>query len=131
MTPAQVATAFAHDALLQAVLVIIALDILLGVAASVKKGAFRLSWLAGFAKDDLLGKVFPWFLIYAVSKYAPSVAVLGIDLSAIEKLVWAAVVAALAGSMLSSLKDLGLPIPDIGALPNLLGGESDEPPASP
>lgn len=128
MTTEQIVNSFAHDGYLQAVLVIIALDVLLGVAASLKKGEFKFSWLAAFARDDLLAKVFPWFLIYAASKWAPNVAVLGIDLTSIEKIVFALVTAALAGSLLSSLKDLGLPVPEPSALPKLLTGERQPPP---
>ena len=123
MSISQVINSFAHDGLLQAVLVLIALDVLLGIAASVKNKDFKFSYLAAFGRDDLLGKVVPWFAIYALSQYAPSTAVLGIDLSSIQNVVGAAVVVALSGSLLSSLKDLGLPIPAPPVLPNLLGGE--------
>ena len=53
---------------------------------------------------------------------------LGIDLPSIEKVVFAAVATALAGSLLASLKDLGLPLPDISKLPSLLKGEREPPP---
>ena len=124
----QVVSDFAHDGYFQAVLVLIAVDLILGIAASLKTKQFKFSWIAMFAQDDLLGKVFPWFIIYAAAKYAPNVAVLGIDLDAIEKVVFAAVAVALGGSLLSSLKDLGLPVPRPSALPNLLGGEREPPP---
>jgi hypothetical protein len=128
MTISQVINSFAHDGYLQAVLVMIALDVLLGVIASVKTGQFKFSWLAGFGKDDLLGKVLPWFLIYTAAKYAPDVAVLGIDLSSMEKVVFALVVAALGGSMLASLKDLGVPLPTPPQIPRAFGGEREPPP---
>ena len=127
----QVVSSFAHDGYLQAVLIMVALDLLLGIIASIKTRQFKFSWVAGFAQDDLLGKVFPWFLIYAASKYAPNVSVLGIDMTAIEKIVFAAVATALAGSMLSSLKDLGLPLPAPSALPKMFGGEKEPPPPPP
>lgn len=101
--------AFATDPLLRAVLALIALDLVLGVAAAVKAGAFRLAYLAQFAKDDLLGKVFPWFVIYAAARLGPSVSLLGVDLDAVQKAVFALVVAALAGSLASSLASLGFP----------------------
>lgn len=128
MSIAEVASSFAHDGYFQAVLVLIALDLLLGIIASVKTGEFKFSWIAHFAQDDIVGKVFPWFLIFAASKYAPNVAVLGIDLTSIEKVVFAAVAAALGGSLLSSLKDLGLPLPAPSALPKMFGGEREPPP---
>jgi hypothetical protein len=104
--------AFFDDTLLHAVLVLIAIDIVLGVAAAVKTSDFAFSKVAMFARDDLLGKVVPWFVIYAAAKYAPSVDVLGIDLDAIQKGVWALVVVALVGSLVASLADLGLAIPN-------------------
>lgn len=123
-----IVNSFAHDGYFQAVLVMIALDVILGVAAALKSGTFRLSWLANFGKDDLLGKVFPWFVIYAAAKYAPNVAVLGIDLSAIEKVVFAAVAVALGGSLISSLKNLGLPVPSPqGKLSKVFGNEEAPP----
>lgn len=128
MTLSQILNSFAHDNAFQAVLVLIALDVLLGTAAALKTGTFKLSWFAAFGRDDLLGKVFPWFIVYSASKYAPNVAVLGIDLTAIEKVVFVAAAAALGGSLLSSLKDLGLPLPEIKKLPSLLKGEREPPP---
>jgi len=57
--------AFFEDARVQTLLVLIALDIALGVVASVKAGNFRLSFVADFARNDLLGKVVPFAFIYA------------------------------------------------------------------
>jgi len=128
MSIAEVVNSFAHDGYLQAVLVMIAVDLLLGVVASLKTHEFKFSWIAKFANDDLLGKVFPWFIVYAAAKYAPNVAVLGIDLSSIEKVVFGLVAVALGGSMLSSLKDLGVPLPAPAKLPQVFGGERKPPP---
>lgn len=128
MTFGGIVNSFAHDGYFQAVLVLIALDVIIGIAASVKTKEFKFSWLAGFAQDDLLGKVFPWFVIYAAAKYAPNVAVLGIDLSAIEKVVFAAVAGALGGSLLASLADLGLKVPAPSMLPKVFAGEREPPP---
>lgn len=128
MTFNRVATEFAHDGYFQAVMVVIVVDVLLGIAAALKRREFKFSWLSAFARDDLLGKVFPWFIIYTAAKYAPNVAVVGIDLTSIEKVVWGAVVVALGGSLLSSLKDLGVPIPEPNAIPKMWGGEREPPP---
>lgn len=111
MSVPDVVHAFASDATFQAVLVLIVLDIVLGVAAAAKLGQFGLEKVALFARDDLLGKVVPWFAIYSAWKFAPNVDVLGVDLEVIEKGVFVFVVAALVGSLLSSLADLGLKIP--------------------
>lgn len=107
--------AFANDETFKAILVLIALDLVLGVAASVKNPAQRFSFakLGKFAQDDLLGKVFPWFVVYAAWKYAPGTDVLGLDLEQIQQGVFVLCTAALAGSMLSSLADLGVPLPNL------------------
>lgn len=128
MSISDVINSFVHDGLFQAVLVLISLDVLLGILAALKRGDFKFSWLAGFGKDDLLGKVVPWFVIYTAAKYAPNVAVLGIDLDAFQKVVFGFVAAALGGSLISSLKDLGLPLPEPPRLRNLFGGERQPPP---
>jgi len=102
--------AFFEDARVQTLLVLIALDIGLGVIAALKVGNFRLSFIADFARNDLLGKVAPFALIYAGYVYAKNVDILipGVDLEVVMNGVWAIVLAALVGSLLGSLKDLGL-----------------------
>ena len=102
--------AFFEDARVQTLLVLIALDIGLGVIAALKVGNFRLSFIADFARNDLLGKVAPFGLIYAGYKYAGSVDLVipGVDLEVVMNGVWVIVLAALVGSLLGSLKDLGL-----------------------
>lgn len=102
--------AFFEDARVQTLLVLIALDIALGVVVSVKMGNFRLSFIADFARNDLLGKVVPFAFIYAAYKYAGSVDLVipGVDMEVIMDGVWALVLAALVGSLLGSLKQLGL-----------------------
>lgn len=118
--------AFTNDELFKAVIVLVALDLVLGVAAAVKNPVQRFSFakLANFATDDLLGKVFPWFVCYAAWKYAPNVDVLGIDLELVQKGVFAAVVVALVGSLVSSLSDLGINLPNV-----LSRGEFSQPDA--
>lgn len=104
--------AFVNDATLQAVLVLIALDLVLGVVAAVKTSEFSFAKLAGFARDDVLGKVVPWFVLYAAAFFAPAVDVLGVDLDTVQKGVFALVVVALVGSLMSSLADLGFQLPN-------------------
>ena len=117
---------FANDKQLQAVLVLIVLDVVLGVVAAVKVGTFAFSKVAAFLKDDVLGKVVPWFAIFAAAKFAPSVDVLGIDLNQIQTVFWAAVVVALVASLASSAADLGV------NLPRAVGtGENEGPPPTP
>lgn len=101
---------FAHDDLLKAVLVLIVLDVLIGVIAAIvdKEQRFRFDRLGDFLLDDVLGKVFPWFILYAAAKVAPKVDVLGVDLDAIQKAAWGIVVVVLVASLVQSLGQLGL-----------------------
>ncbi len=107
----EVVRQFAHDKQLQAVLVLIVLDIVLGVVASVKLGTFAFSKVSAFLKDDVLGKVVPWFAVFAAAKFAPSVDVLGVDLNQLQTVFWAAVVVALVASLTASANDLGVGLP--------------------
>jgi len=120
--------AFFEDARVQTLLVLIALDIGLGVIAALKVGNFRLSFIADFARNDLLGKVAPFALIYAGYKYAGSVDLVipGVDLEVVMNGVWVIVLAALVGSLLGSLKDLGL-----SQLPEPLAGPDPATPVVP
>ena len=111
MTVQEVVNDFAHDKQLQAVLVLIVLDVVLGILAAVKLGQFAFSKVAAFLKDDVLGKVVPWFAIFAAAKFAPAVDVLGIDLNQVQTVFWAAVVVALVASLASSANDLGISLP--------------------
>jgi hypothetical protein len=111
-------TAFGSDTKVQAVLVLIVLDLLLGVAAAFRLGTFRLSYIADFMRNDVLGKVFPWFLLYAAGLAGPSTDVLGLSLSDIADGVFVAVAAALVGSLLGSVNDF---FPNL-TVPKALGG---------
>lgn len=102
---------FANDKQLQAVLVLIGLDIVLGIVAAVKLGRFAFSKVSAFLKDDVLGKVVPWFAVFAAAKYAPGVDILGVDLNQVQTVFWAAVVVALVASLTSSVADLGVGLP--------------------
>ncbi len=108
MTIQEVVQQFAHDKQLHAVIVLIALDLVFGVIAAVRTGQFAFSKLAAFLHDDVLGKVLPWFAVFATAKFAPSVSILGVDLNQIQTTLWAAVSVALAFSLAASLNDLGL-----------------------
>ena len=120
--------AFFEDARVQTLLVLITLDLALGVTAAVKLGNFRLSYIADFARNDLLGKVVPFAFIYAAYKYAGSVDLVipGLDMEVVMDGVWAIVLAALVGSLLGSLKQLGLQ-----ALPEEVAGPDPATPVVP
>ena len=101
---------FAHDKQLGVVIMLIVADFILGVAAAAKLGTFRLTYLSNFAKNDLLGKVLPWFLVFALDKGSHAAGIVGpIDWSQMNTAAFAVVTAAMVGSILSSVADLGLP----------------------
>ena len=112
MTLSEVAHAIVSDAMAKAILVLIVLDLALGVVASAKAGAFNFSKVAVFLRDDVLGKAAPWALLYGAWQWAPDVDVIGVDLEIVTRAAGALVVAALAGSLISSLGELGLPVPN-------------------
>lgn len=97
--------AFFKDAKFETVGILIALDIILGIAAAFKLGTFRLSYLSDFLRNDVLGKVVPWAALYIGAKLG-NTAVIGVDLGKIADAAWVAVLAALVGSLASSLYDL-------------------------
>ena len=120
--------AFFEDARVQTLLVLIALDLALGVIAAVYTKTFRLSYVADFARNDLLGKVLPFAVIYAAYLYAKNVDLVipGLDMEVVMNGVWVIVLAALVGSVLGSIKQLGL-----SALPEPVAGPDPATPVVP
>lgn len=124
--------AFFNDTRTQVVLLLIVLDLLIGVCASLfasgRAGKFGLSFLADFGRNDLVGKVLPFIIMYAGYKYAKNadIVIPGFDMEVVMDAMWVIVLAALVGSLLSSLKQLNIPI--INELPSTLAGPD---PASP
>ena len=108
MTVPSVAHLIVADAMFKAVVVLIVLDLILGVAAAVKAGEFTFARVVGFLRDDVLGKVVPWAALYFGWKFAPSTDLLGVGLEEITRGAGALMIAALAGSLTASLADLGL-----------------------
>lgn len=105
---------FAHDKQLQLVLGLIAADFLFGVLAAFKTKTFNLAYVAAFAHDDLLGKVAPWFALFALGKAAGGGVDLGvgtISFATLSDSVFVAVTGAMGASIFSSLKELGVTIP--------------------
>lgn len=107
-------SAFFQDEKFTAVAILIIADIILGVGASFynKGQTFALHYLANFARNDLLGKVFPWFILYAGAKASHDATLtLGVDMGNIADGVWVGVLAALVGSLTTSLSDFGVSLP--------------------
>jgi Bacteriophage holin family len=108
-----------HDQQLVAIFVLVALDIVLGVAAAINPrtdagGHFNFGKLSDFLRDDVLSKVLPWAALYIFSQMYTGLSVLGVDLSAIATAIWVVMLAALLNSLYGSLQDLGLPLPKVG-----------------
>lgn len=98
------------DTQLQTILLLVALDFVLGVLAAFKVGAFKLSYIANFARNDVLGKALPWAALDAGAVIAGDAHILipGFDLSNAAHAAFVIVAAALVGSILGSVKELGL-----------------------
>lgn len=99
---------FAEDPKVRALVALILLDLVLGIAAAVKAREFRLSYVSGFLKDDVLGKVVPYFALWAGLQLAGDLEIPGLDIGVIEGGAFLMISASLVGSALASLKGLGL-----------------------
>ena len=117
---------FADDPTVRLVAALILIDFVLGVAASVKAGTFRLGWLSDFLRADVLGKVVPYFAVWGAVRVSGDIEIAGYG--AIEEVVGAAVVLALSASALNSLRDLGI-LPSALSKDEIAG--SDVPPPQP
>lgn len=115
--------AFTEDPTVRLIAAAWVLDFLLGLFAAFKANVFRLSYVADTFRNDVLGKILPYYTLWA------ALHVTGIDwsvggLDVVEETAGAVVIAALVGSVLNSLRDLGL----LGDTPDALAGPD---PASP
>lgn len=101
---------FFNDVRVQVALLLVLLDLALGVLAAVKAGNFRLSYISDVLRADVLFKVLPFFLLYGAYKYASGadLVIPGLDMEVVMNGAWVIVLAAMVGSILNSLRDLGL-----------------------
>lgn len=104
--------AFFEDTRVQVAFLILILDFVLGVVAALvdKTQGFRLSFIADTLRNDVLGKMVPFFVIYGGYLYAANadLVIPGLDMEVLMNASWAVVLAAFVGSILKSLSDLGL-----------------------
>ena len=116
--------AFFEDQRVQIALLILILDFVLGVVAALVDNSqgFRLSFISDTLRTDVLGKMVPFFVLYGGYKYAAGadIVIPGLDMELLMNGAWVIVLGAFAGSILSSLKDLGLFGTD-GGPPQLTG----------
>lgn len=139
MNYGQLLHAFFEDDKVMIALILIAVDFLLGIAAAVKGKTFRLSYLADFARNDVLFKLLPYFVVYSAALVAGSkdIVIPGLDLGVVAGAVYAGLVIAWVGSIVSSLGELGLPVPGVATVSrdpaapvSAFGGENAGPPKS-
>ena len=91
---------------IQIIVILIAIDVVLGIVAAFLKKEFVLGKVGGFMKRGVLKYVLGFALIELVGLAQPS-------LSLVVSAVFILVVAALLGSILDNLAKLGLPVPKI------------------
>jgi len=102
-------TEFFNEVEVQALILLIALDFLLGVTAAIKGRYFRLAYVADFMRNDVLGKVFPFALLYGGLRWVgDAVEINGTTLGALTWGAYAVIVGAMAGSIMRSLAELKL-----------------------
>lgn len=100
---AQLLNLFISDATVKTLGVLLAVDIVVGIAASLKAKTFSFGYLHAFLIDDVLAKLVPFFAIYAAAK-----AGLSNDwFEGLRDVIFATLVAGFMASILKSLQDLG------------------------
>ena len=117
------------DMRFQAAIVLIVLDVAFGVLAALKLHTFRLSYFADFGRNDIAFKLLPWAGLYVAAKFAgdQQLVIPGVDLDSAQNAMYVAIVAAWGASLLSSFKELGIPVAR-DAPPSLAGEENAAPP---
>jgi hypothetical protein len=100
--------AFAKDSQVHIVVTLVAVDVLLGICAAIKMGKFSLSYVADFLRNDIVLKMFPWFVLYSAGKLTSTNPIPGIDFTTLAKAAFGLICAALIGSIGSSVLQLGL-----------------------
>lgn len=109
--------AFINDPTVRIIGALWVLDFLLGLFAAFKAGTFRLSYVADTFRNDVMGKILPYYTLWAALHLTGfDFSLAGLDV--LEEGAGAIVIAALAGSVLASLKELGL----LGAAPEAIAG---------
>lgn len=98
---------FADDPTVIAIAVLVALDFVLGTCAAFYTNVFRLSFFADTFRNDVLGKMIPYYALWAALHVG------GVDWSVggfdvIEETSGAVILLALIGSVTASLAALGL-----------------------
>ena len=88
----------------QWILILVAIDVVLGIVAALIKKDFRLGKLAGFMKKGVLGYVLGFAVLEMVAQALPSLVL-------IVSVAYVLILLALVGSILSNLGKMGLKLP--------------------
>jgi len=86
------------------ILILIAVDVVLGIVAALMRKDFRLGKLAGFMKRGILVYVLGFAVLEMVAQALPSLILL-------VTIAFILIILALVGSILNNLGKMGLPIP--------------------
>jgi hypothetical protein len=116
---------FAGDTKIHIALFLIAADFVLGVAAAFRVGNFRLSYVADFLRNDVLGKLLPYLAFYTLALVAGGVDIVigGLDFGVLAGAAYVALVGALTGSILNSARELGTSPPEQQKMTVALAGD--------
>lgn len=104
---------FQEDPTVVGLAVLVGLDVLLGVLSALKRGAFKFVIVADFLRADVLGKLLPYYGVWAAVHVGGDI-MLG-DFGVIEETTGALAIAAIGASVLNSIRDLGLSLPEVVA----------------
>lgn len=102
--------AFWNDGKVEVLVILVALDFVLGILAALKLGIFRLSYVADFLRKDVLFKMGAYLGLYAGAYYAgdADIVIDGLDLGVLAGSAYVVILAAMVGSILNSVRELGL-----------------------
>ena len=106
MELAQLLEHFTDDPTVIGLAVLITLDVVLGVCAALKAKTFKFVLIADFLRADVLGKLVPYYAIWAAVHLGGDVE-FG-DFGVIEETAGALAIAAVGASVLNSIRELGL-----------------------
>lgn len=97
---------FSANSQMQWILILIAIDVLLGLIAALVKKEFQLGKVAGFMKRGILVYVFGFAVLISATKNSPSLSMFG-------NLAYYLILLALAGSILNNVAKFGIKIPSV------------------
>lgn len=107
---------FTEDPTVIGLSLLVALDVILGVLSALKAGVFKFVIVSDFLRADVLGKLVPYYAIWAAVHVGGDV-MLG-DFGVIEETAGALALAAIGASVLNSVRELGL-----GGLPDAVAAD--------